>query len=291
MGYDGPPFPFDPDRRATLRAELDAYYATLYGLTEEELRYILDPADIMGEDYPSETFRVLRNNELRDFGAYSETSGTHLRLASVGGETRRKYVQYRTQHLVLEAFKRGFRIEDALPAQAEAATRQTVDRASLPDGVWARPQQGEVAETGVILATLLKAAQAPWPVRHVRLAAVLALEPRLMTPLLDTQDALDWQRLIGEEARPLSGTVLSFISGTNQAWGRAVRFLRSNGYLVEDLGASTWAKGIELDVPAAEWAHGRAQMVLAFLRARGGDFDRVIRELPGEIGGWIDAAA
>ncbi|MBF6857746.1 hypothetical protein HN309_18585, partial [Acinetobacter baumannii] len=37
------PFPYDPDRRATLRAELDAYYARLYGLTEEELRYILDP--------------------------------------------------------------------------------------------------------------------------------------------------------------------------------------------------------------------------------------------------------
>ncbi|MBN0002224.1 hypothetical protein JTL74_33805, partial [Pseudomonas aeruginosa] len=58
LGYEGPPFAFDPDRRATLRAELDAYYAKLYGLTEEELRYILDPADVMGADYPSETFRV-----------------------------------------------------------------------------------------------------------------------------------------------------------------------------------------------------------------------------------------
>jgi hypothetical protein len=65
LGYDGEPFPFDPDRRATLRAELDAYYAKLYGLTRDELRYILDPADVMGEDYPSETFRVLKNKELR----------------------------------------------------------------------------------------------------------------------------------------------------------------------------------------------------------------------------------
>lgn len=24
----------------------------------------------MGEDYPSETFRVLKNNEMRDFGEY-----------------------------------------------------------------------------------------------------------------------------------------------------------------------------------------------------------------------------
>ena len=70
IGYSGSPFRFDPDRRAQLRAELDAYYARLYGLTRDELRYILDPADVMGEDYPSETFRVLKNREIRDFGEY-----------------------------------------------------------------------------------------------------------------------------------------------------------------------------------------------------------------------------
>jgi hypothetical protein len=260
LGYDGPPFAFDPDRRANLRAELDAYYAKLYGLTEEELRYILDPADVLGEDYPSETFRVLKNKELREFG------------------------EYRTKKLVLEAFKRDFQAE-------HTSVRQTAGRASLTDGIWARPQQDEAVETGLVLAALLKAADAPWPVRHARLAAVLALEPRLMTPLLDAQDALDWQRLIGEEAMPLSGAVLSFIPRANQAWGRAVRFLRSSGYLVEDLGAGTWAKGDEPDMPAAEWAEGRAQMILAFLHARGQNFDRVTRELPDEIGGWIESAA
>jgi len=70
LGYGGEPFPFDPDGRATLRAELDAYYAKLYGLTRDELRYILDPADVMGADYPSETFRVLKNKEQKEFGEY-----------------------------------------------------------------------------------------------------------------------------------------------------------------------------------------------------------------------------
>ncbi len=70
LGYTGPPFPYNPERRAQLRAELDAYYARLYGLTRDELRYILDPADIMGKDYPSETFRVLKNNDIRNFGEY-----------------------------------------------------------------------------------------------------------------------------------------------------------------------------------------------------------------------------
>jgi hypothetical protein len=70
LGHSGPPFPFNPDRRAQLRAELDAYYARLYGLTRDELRYILDPSDVMGDDYPSETFRVLKNGELREFDEY-----------------------------------------------------------------------------------------------------------------------------------------------------------------------------------------------------------------------------
>ena len=70
LGHSGPPFPFHPERRAQLRAELDAHYARLYGLIRDELRYILDPADVMGQDYPSETFRVLKNKELRDLGEY-----------------------------------------------------------------------------------------------------------------------------------------------------------------------------------------------------------------------------
>ncbi len=80
LGYTGKPFPFDPDRRAIIRAEIDAYYARLYGLTRDELRYILDPADVMGPDYPSETFRVLKKNEEALYG------------------------EYRTQRLVLEAW-------------------------------------------------------------------------------------------------------------------------------------------------------------------------------------------
>jgi hypothetical protein len=82
LGYRGAPFAWSTARRAELRAELDAYYARLYGLTEEELRYILDPSDVMGPDYPTETFRVLKRNELRDFG------------------------EYRTRRLVMEAWDR-----------------------------------------------------------------------------------------------------------------------------------------------------------------------------------------
>jgi hypothetical protein len=70
LGHEGPPFAWDEDRRAHLRADLDAFYARAYGLTRDELRYILDPEDVMGAGYPSETFRVLKNNDIRRFGEY-----------------------------------------------------------------------------------------------------------------------------------------------------------------------------------------------------------------------------
>lgn len=70
LAEQGRPFAWNPLRRAQLRAELDAYYARLYGLDRDELRYILDPKDVMGHDYPSETFRVLKEGEIRIHGEY-----------------------------------------------------------------------------------------------------------------------------------------------------------------------------------------------------------------------------
>jgi hypothetical protein len=84
-GYDGPPFKWDEGRRALLRAELDAYYAHLYGLTRDELLYILDPEDVYGPDFPGETFRGLKNKDIRQYG------------------------EYRTKRLVLEAWDRLFK--------------------------------------------------------------------------------------------------------------------------------------------------------------------------------------
>lgn len=65
-----PPFKWDEDRRALLKAELDAIYAQLYGLSTDELRYILDPQDVYGPDFPGETFRVLKEKEIRQYGEY-----------------------------------------------------------------------------------------------------------------------------------------------------------------------------------------------------------------------------
>ena len=82
LGYTGEPFKWDEERRHKLKCELDAYYAHLYGLTRDELRYILDPTDVKGKDFPSVTFPVLKRKEIE------------------------KYGEYRTQKLVLETYDR-----------------------------------------------------------------------------------------------------------------------------------------------------------------------------------------
>lgn len=64
------PWVYNPERRAILQAELDAIFAHLYGLDTEDLVYILDPEDICGKGCINETFRVLKDNELRQYGEY-----------------------------------------------------------------------------------------------------------------------------------------------------------------------------------------------------------------------------
>ena len=64
------PWIYNPERRAILQAELDAIFAHLYGLNTEDLRYILDPEDVCGKGCINETFRVLKDNELRQYGEY-----------------------------------------------------------------------------------------------------------------------------------------------------------------------------------------------------------------------------
>ena len=76
------PWVYNPERRAILQAELDAIFAHLYGLNTEDLVYILDPEDICGKGCINETFRVLKDNELRQYG------------------------EYRTKRLVLEAWNK-----------------------------------------------------------------------------------------------------------------------------------------------------------------------------------------
>ncbi len=58
LGHGGPPFRWDEERRALLRAELDAAYLHLYRLDRPDAEYVLD------------TFRLMRMRDERRYGEY-----------------------------------------------------------------------------------------------------------------------------------------------------------------------------------------------------------------------------
>jgi len=61
----------EPDQRAILAAEIDVLVARdVYRLSWEEMLYILDPDVILGKDCGVETFKALRNAELRAFNEF-----------------------------------------------------------------------------------------------------------------------------------------------------------------------------------------------------------------------------
>lgn len=59
-----------PEERLRLRAELDAFFMLKYGLDRDDVRYILDPAEIYGANFPSVSFPGLRDDEIKRYGEY-----------------------------------------------------------------------------------------------------------------------------------------------------------------------------------------------------------------------------
>ncbi len=58
MGYDGPPYVWDEERRAQLRAQLDALYFHLYGIDRDDVDYIM------------ETFPIVKRKDIAAHGFY-----------------------------------------------------------------------------------------------------------------------------------------------------------------------------------------------------------------------------
>jgi hypothetical protein len=133
----------------------------------------------------------------------------------------------------------------------------------LPNGAWTRPRTNNADEELAALAAVLKAAGSPTPIQTIRLAQCLAIEPSLLTSILDNTQSQIWIRLVGDEAKQ-NGSQGEI--AVNAAWGKAVTQLRGTGRLKEELGAQTWAPGPDLDALYTEgWPDGRAAFVLGFL--------------------------
>lgn len=221
LGYEGPPFAWDEDRRAALRAELDAWYALAYGLNRDELRYVLDPKDVMGADYPSETFRVLQNNEIK------------------------KYGEFRTQRLVLSAY-------DAL-VKAAPATQD------LADGQW-QGTIGDETDVRLLLQAVLKRMRTPSTANEVRAAFLFAAQPHLLSRHLIGLAKAEWERLVGNAASlPVSQSVPTLSARQLQHFGTSQAMLAARGIWRTDPITGKVDRGAAIyENLLPPWAEGRA---------------------------------
>jgi hypothetical protein len=173
------PYRWDEARRALLRAELDAWFARAYGLTRDELCYILDPADVYGQDFPGETFRVLKEKEQAKFG------------------------EYRTRRLVLEAWER---LVATTPATVSEVLRDILDvpLPAIPSG---RRQAMDTPAKYIaqFILSMLKLNGGPMDARRMAEAFSLVSSRRLCQDLAKTEfDTLgrDWTRTFNESTSP-----------------------------------------------------------------------------------------
>jgi hypothetical protein len=83
VGYDGPPFRWDPARRFLLRCELDAAFFHLYGLSRDDSDHVMD------------TFPIVRKNDEKAHGEY-RTKRVILEIYDAMAEAARTGKPYQT---------------------------------------------------------------------------------------------------------------------------------------------------------------------------------------------------
>jgi len=84
VGYDGPPFRWDPERRFLLRCELDAAFFHLYGLSRDDTDYVMD------------TFPIVRKDDKKAHGEY-RTKRVILEIYDAMAEAARTGKPYQTR--------------------------------------------------------------------------------------------------------------------------------------------------------------------------------------------------
>ena len=272
-GFDGPPFRWDEARRFQLRCELDAAFFHLYGIARDDVGYIMD------------TFPIVKRKDEAQYGSY-RTKDTILALYDALAEAQRTGQSFVSSLVPPPADPSCCH----LPHAVVLKSLSLADLTSLPDAEWERPGTDQANEEAVVLAAILKAIGGPMPIRDIRLAALIAMRPRLLTPSLSAAEAAQWKRLIGAEAEPLAASITALQPPADHAWGNAVRGLLGRGRLVEDFAAQTWARGQGLDSIITDgWPEGRVGMVLRVLSERG--TDKVAESVPEALREWVNVRA
>ncbi|MGQ0626548.1 MAG: hypothetical protein ACT4PL_00420 [Phycisphaerales bacterium] len=131
LGYDGPPFRWDPARRAQIRAELDAAFFHLYGVSRDDAAYIMD------------TFLVFKaRDEERNGGVY-KTKETILAIFDEMAEAMGAATPARSTTAAAPAF--------LPPTHAQVQQGRAAAYITLLAATWAKPVERQAIEYGLVL--------------------------------------------------------------------------------------------------------------------------------------------
>jgi hypothetical protein len=189
--------------------------------------------------YPSETFRVLKEREIRQYG------------------------EYRTERLVLEAWKQMDAVQSGDTLHEPVALPPLED---LSDGAWAWPASIQPRDR------LRYAAQyVLWQMdmasdgTRARFVIASLAEPALLMPLLTTSDRGQWIRLVGAEAQPAQGAI-RLSPAINGAWRSLFETLLTSGQL-EERADGAWTRGQHFSSAGLQAASADAQRAAFVTRA------------------------
>ncbi len=260
VGYDGPPFRWASERRFLLRAELDAAFFHLYGLSHDDAGYILD------------TFPIVRKNDERAYSGVYRTRTVILEIYNAMAEAVRTGQPYATRldpppadprvahrprtASVLPFPSRPF----VLPAWGNELFVDVAARAQvrLEAGAWGTSLSGE--NLGIsALAAVLRSLPGPVARGDVERAVVLALIPRLMQPHFDSTSEKTWRSVIGRENLGVTS-----VSTFGIPWTAVIRSAIHQKVLAE-APDGRWSAGSEVANAPSPALDARALVVLAWL--------------------------
>jgi hypothetical protein len=275
VGYEGPPFRWDPDRRFLLRCELDAAFFHLYGIARDDVDYIL------------ETFPVVRKNEEKAHGEY-RTKRVILEIYDEMAEAVRSRKPYQTRldpppadPRVAHPSREGGKVIPLRPSVRPAPTVQPAappaPRHRVPPwtpellpavaaqiGLDASSGRWGIALTGAdlgiaALAAVLRNMGRPASREEVERAVVLSVLPSLLRPKFDEQTRATWRQAIGA-----NNMALTSIAALEIPWAEVLRRAAVEQILQVDENGR-WCPGVDIDdAPCAE-LDARALVSLSWL--------------------------
>jgi hypothetical protein len=276
IGYEGPPFRWNPERRFLLRADIDAAFFHLYSLSPDDTAYILD------------SFLTVRKNDKKAHGDY-RTKRVILDIYDDMAEAARTGTPYATRldpapadprvaHPprtgIVVSFPSPAFVPRPLPSWSPELFTEAVRLAqvTLDAGAWGTSLSGENLGTAA-LAAVLRNLPGPRGREEVERAVVLALLPRLMQPNFDSTLAGTWRTLIGRE-----NLAATSVSAFGIPWSVVIRKAVQQNVLSEDPGGF-WRPGADVALAPSPALDARALVALAWLATAPAEDAEVTRQM------------